>query len=92
MYDEPTPTTEQGCYDIGYSNPAKSHRGFKWTHVIDLNAYHCGQMDRQNHAPHNADYRRDDYDPVTGERNTPAISSSNDENIDPNLVTPLLRS
>jgi hypothetical protein len=67
MYDEPTPKTEQGCYDLGYNNPAKSHQNFRWPHVVDLNAYHCGQVDRQNHAPRNHDYRRDDYDPVTGE-------------------------
>jgi hypothetical protein len=88
MYDEKTPTTEQGCYDLGYSNPARSHKDFKWVHVVDLNAYHCGQMDRQNHAPRNSDYRREEYDPVTGERNpAPIIYSQNDENSASNLVT-----
>ena len=69
-----TPTTEQGCYDLGYDNPATPSRQFAWQHLVDVNAYRCGQMDRQNQQPRNRDYRREDYDPVTGERNPPAIS------------------
>lgn len=62
------PSTEQGCYNLGYDNPSKSSRDFAWQHLVDVNAYHCGQMDRQNHAPRNRNYRREEYDPVTRER------------------------
>lgn len=68
MHDERPPVGEQACYDLGYENPAKHHRHFRWHHVVELNAYHCGQMDRQNQQPRNHSYARADYDPITGER------------------------
>lgn len=70
---ERAPTTEQGCYDLGYENPARPSRDFAWQHLVDVNAYRCGQLDRQNHAPRNPNYRREDYDPETFERNAPPI-------------------
>lgn len=42
-------------------------------HLVDVNAFRCGQLDRQNHAPRNYNYRREDYDPETFERNPPPI-------------------
>ena len=67
--------TEQDAYNIGYDNPAKSSRDFEWRHLVDVNAYRCGQLDRQNLAPRNSDYRREDYDPETFERNPPKITT-----------------
>jgi hypothetical protein len=55
-----SPKTEQGCYDLGYENPERSSRDFKWMHLVDVNAFRCGQLDRQNHAPRNPDYKRED--------------------------------
>ncbi len=68
--------TEQDIYDLGYDNPAKPARLIPWRHLVEVNAYHCGQMDRQNQQPRNRAYRREDYDPVTGDRNTPPITES----------------
>lgn len=73
---ERTPVTDQACYDLGYDNPSKPFRDYEWRHVVLVNAYHAGQMDRQNHAPRNRAYDRDEYDPVTGERNSPGASST----------------
>lgn len=75
MHDEKPPVGEQSIYNLGYDNPAKSHKHYRWNHVVELNAYHCGQMDRQNQQPRNGGYRREDYDPVTGERNVAAPHS-----------------
>lgn len=63
--------TEQDAYNRGYDNPAKSSRDYAWQHVVDVNAFNCGKMDRQNQQPRNSEYCRDAYDPVTGERNLP---------------------
>lgn len=73
MYDERPPVGEQSIYNLGYDNPAKLHKHFAWHHVTELNAYHCGQMDRQNQQPRNSEYRREDYDPVTGDRIRAAV-------------------
>ena len=58
---------EQEAYDKGYDNPAVPIRCFPFHHLVDINAFHCGQMDAQNQQPRNREYRRDDYDPC-GER------------------------
>jgi hypothetical protein len=60
--------TEQNSYDLGYANPAKSSLDFTWQHLVQVNAYRCGQIDQQNRAPQNCAYRREDYDPETFER------------------------
>jgi hypothetical protein len=70
---EKAPKTEQECYDLGYSNPARSPREFSWQHLTDVNAYRCGQLDRQNLHPRNPKYDCQDYDPDTFERNPPPI-------------------
>lgn len=62
------PSNAQSCYDIGYANPAKSSRDFQWDHLVFVNSYRCGQIDRQNQAPRNWEYRSEDYDPETFER------------------------
>jgi len=74
---EKPPNTEQGCYDLGYDNPAKSSKDFSWGHLVDVNAYRCGQLDRQNLQPRNPKYDRQDYDPDTFERNPPPILFTN---------------
>ncbi len=67
--------TEQDAYDLGYRNPASPARDHgPWRHVVDVNAYRCGQLDAQNQAPRNIDYRREDYDPETFERNPVPVS------------------
>ncbi len=60
--------TEQACYDLGYDNPTVLYREYTWKHVVQLNAYHAGQADRQNQQPRNRTYERSQYDAVTGER------------------------
>ncbi len=60
--------TEQACYELGYNSPAVHHREYTWKHVVQLNAYHAGQMDRQNQQPRNRNYDRSHYDAVSGER------------------------
>ena len=58
-----SPKTEQGCYDLGYESPKISSRDFEWMHLVDVNAFRCGQLDRQNHAPRNHNYKREDMTP-----------------------------
>jgi hypothetical protein len=65
---------EQSAYDLGYDRPSLPSRSMQWHHVVDLNAFRCGQMDRQNNAPRNTNYERGDYDPITGERHAPAVT------------------
>jgi hypothetical protein len=65
---ERPPVGEQSIYNLGYDNPATLHKRFAWRHVTELNAYRCGQMDRQNQHPRNSEYRREDYEPISGDR------------------------
>jgi hypothetical protein len=82
---EKAPKTEQECYDLGYSNPARSPREFSWQHLTDVNAYRCGQLDRQNYAPRNQSYRREEYDPETFELIPPSVELGDDENTSPEV-------
>jgi hypothetical protein len=59
---------EQEAYDLGYANPGIETRQFTWGHLVAINAFRCGQLDYQNHAPRNTAYKLDDYDPYTFER------------------------
>ena len=54
--------SDQEAYDLGYSNPSVPFKNFEFRHVVVLNAFCCGQMDAQNNAPKNENYRREDYD------------------------------
>jgi len=67
------PRTEQECYDLGYDNPAKSMTEFSWPHLVFVNAYFCGQADRQNNVPRSLKYNDEDYDITTGERHLPSV-------------------
>lgn len=59
---------EQEGYNLGYANPGRDSREFKWGHLVAVNAFRCGQLDFQNQAPCNRNYNRKDYDPNTFER------------------------
>lgn len=65
---EKAPTTEQGCYGLGYDHPSRSSREWEFSHLVDLMAFYCGQNDYQNQAPPNPAYDRNQYDPATYER------------------------
>ena len=55
------PYGEQGCYELGYSNPGIPARKFIFRHVVFVNAYVAGQSDSQNYAPCTT-YERKNYD------------------------------
>jgi len=58
--------TDQQAYDLGYHNPCVPASSLVWVHQV--NAFYCGQMDRQNQQPANCEYNPDDYDPETHEQ------------------------
>lgn len=60
--------TEQDAYELGYHNPSTPSHYFEWRHLVDVNAFHSGQLDSQNQNPMNREYRRADYEPDTGEK------------------------
>lgn len=62
MEIRPKVDSDQCAYDLGYSNPALARPRVQFMHQVVCNAYRCGQLDAQNHAPRNSAYRREDYD------------------------------
>lgn len=69
-----TISDEQTAYNLGYDNPSVSSREFTWLHLVVVNAFACGQSDRQNDQPRNLDYSHHQYDPGTFERIPGAVS------------------
>ncbi len=66
--------TEQNAYDFGWINPSTPCKDWEFPHLIDANAYTCGQIDRQNQQPRNSSYRRDDYDDGFERRPIPCVT------------------
>lgn len=73
------PNDEQACYDLGWHNPSALARNFQWMHLTLVNAFTCGQTDRQNQAPRNQQYSREQYDPDTFERINHAVTFDPEE-------------
>ena len=68
------PENEQACYELGYQNPSTLSRAWQWRHLAFVNAFVCGQADRQNQAPMNPAYSYEGYDPETFERKPPLVT------------------